>query len=165
MALTKVSMELLEGVTSTAAELNLLDGVSATTAELNLLDGKTFIDSDTMSGASATTLSSSESIKAYVDSGGGAYSDWIVKDANYQALIKDQIICNKASTFIITLPAASAPSGVGNTVIISNIGAGAVTVARNSSLINSTASDATLLTNKSTQLVYVSDAIGWKEIP
>ena len=41
MALTKVSMELLEGVTATAAELNLTDGVTATTAELNILDGVT----------------------------------------------------------------------------------------------------------------------------
>ena len=39
MALTKVSVDLLADVTSTAAELNILDGVTSTTAELNILDG------------------------------------------------------------------------------------------------------------------------------
>ena len=34
-------LNILDGVTSTAAELNLLDGVTSTTAELNILDGVT----------------------------------------------------------------------------------------------------------------------------
>ena len=41
MALTKVGVELLEGITASTAELNLLDGVTSTTAELNILDGVT----------------------------------------------------------------------------------------------------------------------------
>lgn len=41
MALTKVSVDLLADVTSTAAELNILDGVTSTAAELNILDGVT----------------------------------------------------------------------------------------------------------------------------
>lgn len=44
-------------VTSTADELNLVDGLTAV------------LDDDTMATASATTLATSESIKAYVDSG------------------------------------------------------------------------------------------------
>ena len=44
--------------------------VTATAAELNLMDGLTaIIDDDTMATASATTLATSESIKAYADSG------------------------------------------------------------------------------------------------
>jgi hypothetical protein len=95
---------------------------------------------------------------------GGAYSSWIVKDADgYTASDGDQIICNAPTTaFTITLPSGTT---VGRTVTISNIGAATVTVARNSQPINSTASDATLLTNRSTQLVYVTSTIGWKELP
>lgn len=95
---------------------------------------------------------------------GGAYSSWLVKDADgYTASDGDQIICNAPTTaFTITLPSGTT---VGRTVTISNIGAATVTVARNSQPINSTASDATLLTNRSTQLVYVTSTIGWKELP
>ena len=95
---------------------------------------------------------------------GGAYSSWIVKDADgYTASDGDQIICNAPTTaFTITLPSGTT---VGRTVTISNIGAATVTVGRNSQPINSTASDATLLTNRSTQLVYVTSTIGWKELP
>jgi len=38
---TAAELNILDGVTSTAAELNILDGVTATAAELNLLDGAT----------------------------------------------------------------------------------------------------------------------------
>ena len=97
---------------------------------------------------------------------GGAYSDWsILTTTPTNLAAKGQYICNDTTARIHTLPAASAPGNVGDTVIISNIGTGTVTVARNSSNINSTASDATLLTDRSTQLVYLSDAIGWKELP
>ena len=34
-------LNILDGVTATAAELNILDGVTSTTAELNILDGVT----------------------------------------------------------------------------------------------------------------------------
>ena len=38
---TAAELNILDGVTSTAAELNILDGVTSTTAELNILDGVT----------------------------------------------------------------------------------------------------------------------------
>jgi hypothetical protein len=100
----------------------------------------------------------------WVDAGGGAYIAWLVKDADgYTASDGDQIICNAPTTaFTITLPSGAT---VGRTVTISNIGAATVTVGRGGQPINSTASDATLLTNRSTQLVYVTAVIGWKELP
>ena len=94
---------------------------------------------------------------------GGAYSSWLVKTANFTCADGDQLVCNHATTaFTITLPSGTT---VGRTVTISNIGAATVTVGRNSQPINSTASDATLLTNRSTQLIYVDATIGWKELP
>ena len=93
---------------------------------------------------------------------GGAYSDFTLKTTNYTAVAKDQIICNHASTpFTITLP--SSPTAM-DTVVICNAGAATVTVARNSSNINSLAQDATLVQNTSAQLVYVDSTIGWFEI-
>ena len=93
-----------------------------------------------------------------------AYNTWLVKDADgYTALDGDQIICNAPTTaFTITLPSGTT---VGRTVTISNIGAATVTVGRGGQPIDSTASDATLLSNRSTQLVYVTALIGWKELP
>jgi len=41
MAVTKVKIKGVDGVTATTAEINLLDGVTATTDELNILDGVT----------------------------------------------------------------------------------------------------------------------------
>jgi hypothetical protein len=38
---TAAELNILDGVTSTAAELNILDGVTSTAAELNILDGVT----------------------------------------------------------------------------------------------------------------------------
>jgi hypothetical protein len=91
--------------------------------------------------------------------GGGAYSDWEVKTANYTASTKDQLICNHASTaFTITLP--SSPSA-GNTVTVKNVGAATITIGRNSEPINSEAADGTLFTNSAVQLVYVDGTIGW----
>ena len=90
----------------------------------------------------------------------GAYNSWAVKTGTYTAANKDQLIANSGSAFTITLPAGSA----GNTVIICNAGAGTVTVARNSSNINSAAEDGTLAQGASTQLVYVDDTIGWFQI-
>ena len=93
---------------------------------------------------------------------GGAYSDFALKTTNYTASAKDQLICNHASTaFTITLPAS--PTAM-DTVVISNAGAATITVARNSSNINSSASDHTLVQGTSTQLVYVDGTIGWFEI-
>ena len=93
------------------------------------------------------------------------YNDWEVKTGTYTASNKDQLIANSGSDFTITLPAASVSGGNrGNTVIICNAGAGTVTVARNSSNINSAAEDGTLAQGASTQLVYVDDTIGWFQI-
>ena len=95
----------------------------------------------------------------------GAYNGWAVKTGAYNAQNKDQLIANSGSNFTITLPAASVSGGnQGNTVIICNAGAGTVTVARNSSNINSAAEDGTLAQGASTQLVYVDDTIGWFQI-
>lgn len=91
-----------------------------------------------------------------------AYSDWDVKtDTDYTAVNKDQIIMTSASAHTLTLPAGT----IGHTIVIHNTGAGTVTVARtNAEKINSTADNGELLADASTQLVYVSAAIGWKEI-
>ena len=94
---------------------------------------------------------------------GGAYNEWAVKTTTYQLVHKDQIICNHASTpFTVTLPTANVAGGnVGNTVVIKNVGAATVTVARNSSPIDSVAADGTLPTGNAVQMVYVDDTIGW----
>ncbi len=164
--LVQADLTKLAAVDATAAELNILDGVTSTAAELNLLDGKTFIDSDTMSGASATTISSSESIVAYVAANGGSYSDWSILTTTANLAAKGQYICNHASTaFTVTLPAASVSGGNdGDTVIVANAGAATVTIARNSSNINSAGADGTLPQGNSVQLVYVDDTIGWFEV-
>ena len=47
--------------------LNILDGVTSTAAELNILDGKAFLDEDNFASNSATGIASQQSIKAYVD--------------------------------------------------------------------------------------------------
>ena len=93
---------------------------------------------------------------------GGAYSDWLVKTANFTCASGDQLLCNHASTpFTITLPAGSA----GNTVVIANAGAALVTIAANGSeKINSSTDDGTLPEGNSVQLVYVDGTIGWFEI-
>tara|TARA_S200002703_G_scaffold95463_2_gene82555 strand:+ start:27136 stop:28542 length:1407 start_codon:yes stop_codon:yes gene_type:complete len=94
----------------------------------------------------------------------GAYSAWAIKAASdhpYTASHKDQLIINSASAFTVTLPAGSS----GNTVIICNAGAGAVTIGRNGSeKINSAAEDGSLPQGNSVQLVYVDGTIGWFEI-
>ena len=65
---TATELNVLDGITSSTAELNILDGVTSNASELNVLDGVTgFIDDDTMGTASATTIASAESIKAYAD--------------------------------------------------------------------------------------------------
>tara|TARA_Y100000996_G_scaffold370193_1_gene317625 strand:- start:3985 stop:4950 length:966 start_codon:yes stop_codon:yes gene_type:complete len=93
---------------------------------------------------------------------GGAYSAFLLKDADFTASASDQLICKHNSTpFTITLPAS--PTAM-DTVVICNAGAATVTVGRNSSNINSTASDHTLVQGTSTQLVYVDGTIGWFEI-
>ena len=56
-------MNILDGVTSTTAELNILDGVTATATELNLLDGVTATTAE-LNYLDVTTLGSSEASKA-----------------------------------------------------------------------------------------------------
>ena len=63
---------------------------------------------------------------------GRAYTDWAIKTGTYTAVDKDQLIANSGSAFTITLP--SSPSA-GATVIVKNVGAGTVTIARNGSNI------------------------------
>jgi len=74
---------------------------------------------------------------------------------------KDQLIVNSGSTVTITLP--SSPSA-GDTVVIKNVGAGSVTIARNGSNIESAAQDGSLASTKAMQIVYVDGTLGWKEI-
>ena len=91
-----------------------------------------------------------------------SYNPWAIKTTAYTAVSGDQLIANHASTaFTITLPAS--PSA-GDTVILHNAGAVTVTIARNSQKINSIADDAVIQPDASSQLVWVSTAIGWKEI-
>ena len=91
----------------------------------------------------------------------GAYNDWSVKTGTYTAVNKDQLIANSGSAFTITLPAS--PSA-GNTVVVKNVGAGTVTIARNGSNIEGAAQDGTLESTKGMQIVYVDGTLGWKEL-
>ena len=91
----------------------------------------------------------------------GAYNAWAIKTTTYTAISGDQLIANHASTpFTISLPAS--PS-IGDTVIIKNVGAALVTVAKVGAFtrINSVVEDATLPTGNAAQLVYVDSIIGW----
>ena len=123
-------------------------------ARLNVSDGSNgqFLKtngSGTMSFASITADS------------GRAYTDWTIKTGTYTAVDKDQLIANSGSDFTITLPAS--PSA-GATVIVKNVGAGTVTIGRNSSNIEGSAQDGTLAATKAMQVVYVDGTLGWKEI-
>ena len=92
----------------------------------------------------------------------GAYNLWLVKTSAYTALSGDQIIANNSTGFTITLPAS--PS-VGNTVVLVNApGGGLLTVDRNGNNINSTAANGQLSAGQSSQLVYVSAAVGFLQI-
>ena len=149
MALTKVKLIADDAVTQATIADNSVD-----IARLAVSDGSSgqFLrtnGSGTLSFASVST----------------PYTDWTIKTGTYTAVNKDQIIANSGGAFTITLPTASVSGGnQGNTVIICNAGAGAVTIARNSSNINSAAEDGTLPQGNSVQLVYVDDTIGWFEI-
>ena len=92
---------------------------------------------------------------------GRAYTDWAIKTGTYTAVDKDQLIANSGSDFTITLPAS--PSA-GATVIVKNVGAGTVTIARNGSNIEGAAQDGTLESTKGMQVVYVDGTLGWKEL-
>ena len=110
--------------------------------------------------ASATTFLRGDN--SWVASG-GLYSTWAVKtDTNYTVVDSgEQIIMNSAAARTLTLPSSAS---VGDTVIIKNVGAGLVTIARNGLKIEGADQDGTLASTKAMQIVYVTTALGWKEI-
>lgn len=92
------------------------------------------------------------------------YSDWAIKvasDSPFTATSKDQLIINSASAFTLNLPASPSDN---DTVVLSNAGAGTVTVGRNGSNIDSLAEDGTLNSGSSVQLVYAGSTIGWHSL-
>jgi len=129
----------------------------ASTADITL----TLPNSDGDADQVLTTNGSGVMSWADASGGGGAYSAWRVESDSYAASSGDQVITTKATANTVTLP--SSPS-VGNTVTIKVAGAGIVTVARNSSKINSQTEDGTMFEGSSVQLVYVNATIGWISI-
>tara|TARA_R110000787_G_scaffold107453_4_gene215353 strand:- start:2661 stop:3920 length:1260 start_codon:yes stop_codon:yes gene_type:complete len=168
---TAAELNILDGVTSTAAELNILDGVTSTAAEINLLDG---LDRGSIlygNASSATTVLGQGSVNqvltsdgtdiAWQDAGGGAYSAWLVKTANFACAAGDQLVCVSSSAFTITLPSGTT---VGRSITLNNSGTASVAIARNSQPIGGVADDGVLQPDATTQLVYVNSTIGWKEL-
>ena len=138
------------------------DAVTAAKIADNSIDIARLNVSDGSSGQFLRTDGSGALSFATVDiSGAGAYTGWAIKTANYTAVHKDQLIVNSGSTVTITLP--SSPSA-GDTVVIKNVGAGSVTIARNGSNIENSAQDGSLASTKAMQIVYVDGTLGWKEI-
>ena len=86
------------------------------------------------------------------------YSTWSIITSNTSLVAAGQYVSNSGSTLTHTLPSGSA----GATIVLSNVGSGAVTVARTSSQkIDSAAEDGTLNQGASVQFVYVDSTIGW----
>ena len=112
-------------------------------------------------GSAGQVLSTDGSGTLSFITSGGLYNAWLVKTSAYTALSGDQIVVNSGSAVTITLPAS--PS-VGDTVILKNVGAGLVTIARNGSNIEGSAQDGTLASTSAMQTVFVSSSLGWKEI-
>tara|TARA_R110002074_G_scaffold204181_2_gene372378 strand:- start:72 stop:1478 length:1407 start_codon:yes stop_codon:yes gene_type:complete len=112
-------------------------------------------------GSAGQVLSTDGSGTLSFITSGGLYNAWLVKTSAYTALSGDQIVVNSGSAVTITLPAS--PS-VGDTVILKNVGAGLVTLARNGSNIEGSAQDGTLASTSAMQTVFVSSSLGWKEI-
>ena len=61
---TTAELNILDGVTATATELNIMDGVTATTAELNIMDGvtATATELNLVDGSSAGTVVNSKAV-------------------------------------------------------------------------------------------------------
>ena len=61
---TTAELNILDGVTATATELNIMDGVTATTAELNIMDGvtSTATELNLVDGSSAGTVVNSKAV-------------------------------------------------------------------------------------------------------
>ena len=112
-------------------------------------------------GSAGQVLSTDGSGTLSFITSGGLYNAWLVKTSAYTALSGDQIVVNSGSAVTITLPAS--PS-VGDTVILKNVGAGLVTLARNGANIEGSAQDGTLASTSAMQTVFVSSSLGWKEI-
>lgn len=168
---TAAEINLLDGVTATTAELNILDGVTATAAELNILDGVTsFLDEDTMSSDSATSIASQQSIKAYVDSqvsgGAGLSVDATVRTGAFTAVAGNIYQCNMTSAFTATLPLSpSAGDEVGFAFVAdSNPASNNLTLGRNSEDIENEAADFIWDINSPRyfSVIYISALEGWK---
>ena len=138
-----------ESITAAMIQDNVID-----IARLNVSDGS---NGQFLRTNGAGTLS----FGSVASDSGRAYTDWAIKTGTYTAVDKDQLIANSGSDFTITLPAS--PSA-GATVIVKNVGAGTVTIARNGSNIEGSAQDGTLESTKGMQVVYVGSTPGWKEL-
>ena len=138
------------------------DSITAAMIQDNVIDIARLNVSDGSNGQFLKTNGSGTlSFGSVASDSGRAYSDWAIKTGTYTAVDKDQLIANSGSDFTITLPAS--PSA-GATVIVKNVGAGTVTIARNGSNIEGSAQDGTLESTKGMQVVYVGSTPGWKEL-
>ena len=138
------------------------DSVTAAMIADNVIDIARLNVSDGSNGQFLRTNGSGTlSFASVAAADGRAYTDWAIKTGTYTAVDKDQLIANSGSDFTITLP--SSPSA-GATVIVKNVGAGTVTIARNGSNIEGSAQDGTLESTKGMQVVYVGSTPGWKEL-
>ena len=139
-----------------------VDSITAAMIQDNVIDIARLAVSDGSNGQFLRTNGSGTlSFGSVASDSGRAYSDWAIKTGTYTAVDKDQLIANSGSDFTITLPAS--PSA-GATVIVKNVGAGTVTIARNGSNIEGAAQDGTLESTKGMQVVYVGSTPGWKEL-
>ena len=119
------------------------DSITAAMIQDNVIDIARLAVSDGSNGQFLRTNGSGTlSFGSVASDSGRAYSDWAIKTGTYTAVDKDQLIANSGSDFTITLPAS--PSA-GATVIVKNVGAGTVTIARNGSNIEGAAQDGTCL--------------------
>ena len=138
------------------------DSITAAMIQDNVIDIARLAVSDGSNGQFLRTNGSGTlSFASVAAADGRAYTDWAIKTGTYTAVDKDQLIANSGSDFTITLPAS--PSA-GATVIVKNVGAGTVTIARNGSNIEGAAQDGTLESTKGMQVVYVDGTLGWKEL-
>ena len=138
------------------------DSITKAMINDNVIDIARLDVSDGSNGQFLRTNGSGTLSFASVSSDSGrAYTDWAIKTGTYTAVDKDQLIANSGSAFTITLPSSPSP---GATVIVKNVGAGTVTIARNGSNIEGAAQDGTLESTKGMQVVYVDGTLGWKEL-
>ena len=138
------------------------DSITAAMIQDNVIDIARLAVSDGSNGQFLRTNGSGTlSFGSVASDSGRAYTDWAIKTGTYTAVDKDQLIANSGSDFTITLPAS--PSA-GATVVVKNVGAGTVTIARNGSNIEGSAQDGTLESTKGMQVVYVGSTPGWKEL-